>query len=133
MAFFFICGHDSLQVTCPHTYSRRVFYQFKFFVRVLKLCTRKMLHAPSQYIAIIHSLKNVLTPGAHLQKLCTQSRKCAHRVQGARLISDTVYCWVALAPWLCCGSHDYRGQTGPWDSWDLFQPLASDLYAPCWC
>ena len=34
--------------------------------------------------------KNVHTPGAHLRKSCTRPRKCAHRVQGAPLISDTV-------------------------------------------
>ena len=33
--------------------------------------------------------KNVHTPGAHLLKSCTRRWKCAHRVQGAPLISDT--------------------------------------------
>ena len=55
----------------------------------IKLCTRKLLHAPSQYIAIINGSKNVHTPGAHLQKSCTLPWKCARRVQGAPLISDT--------------------------------------------
>ena len=55
----------------------------------IKLCTRKLLHAPSQYIAIINGSKNVHTPGAHLLKSCTRPRKCARRVQGAPLISDT--------------------------------------------
>ena len=32
----------------------------------IKLCTRKLLHAPSQYIAIINGSKNVHTPGAHV-------------------------------------------------------------------
>ena len=57
---------------------------------LLKLCTRKLLHAPSQYIAIINSSKNMHTLGAHLRKPCTRPWKCAHRVQGAPLISDTV-------------------------------------------
>ena len=56
----------------------------------IKLCTRKLLHAPSQYIAIINGSKNVHTLGAHLHKSCTRPWKCACRVQGAP-ISDTVY------------------------------------------
>ena len=55
----------------------------------IKLCTRKLLHAPSQYIAIINGSVNVHTPGAYLLKSCTRPWKCAHRVQGAPLISDT--------------------------------------------
>ena len=55
----------------------------------LKVCTRKFLHAPSQYIAIINRSKNVHTPGAHLRKSYTRPWKCARRVQGAPLISDT--------------------------------------------
>ena len=55
----------------------------------IKLCTRDMLHAPIQYIAIINGSKNVHTPGAHLLKSCTRLWKCARRVQGAPLISDT--------------------------------------------
>ena len=55
----------------------------------IKLCTRKLLHAPSQYIAIINGSNNVHTPGAHLLKSCTRPWKCARRVQGAPLISDT--------------------------------------------
>ena len=57
----------------------------------IKLCTRKLLHALSQYIAIINGSKNVHTPGAHLLKSCTRPWKCASRVQGAPLISDTVH------------------------------------------
>ena len=53
----------------------------------IKLCTRKLLHAPSQYIAIINGSKNVHTPGAHLLKSCTRPWKCARRAQGAPLIS----------------------------------------------
>ena len=56
----------------------------------IKLCTRYLLHASSQYIAIINGSKNVHTPGAHLLKSCTQPWKCARLVQGAPLISDTV-------------------------------------------
>ena len=56
----------------------------------LKLCTRKLFHAPSQYIEMINCSKNVHTPGAHLRKSCTRPWKCARRVQGAPLISDTV-------------------------------------------
>ena len=56
----------------------------------IKLCTRKLLHAPSQYIAMINGSKNVLTPGAHLLNTCTRHWKFARRVQGAPLISDTV-------------------------------------------
>ena len=55
----------------------------------IKLCTRKLLHAPSQYIAIINRSKIVHTPGAHLLKSCTRPWNCARRVQGAPLISDT--------------------------------------------
>ena len=44
----------------------------------IKLCTRKLLHAPSQYIAIINGSKNVHTPGAHFLKWPC---KCARRVQ----------------------------------------------------
>ena len=55
----------------------------------IKLCTRKLLHAPSQCRAIINGSKNVHTPGAHLLKSCTRPWKCARRVQGAPLISDT--------------------------------------------
>ena len=55
----------------------------------MKLCTRKLLHAPSQYIAIINGSKNVHMPGAHLVKLCTRLWKYARWVQGAPLISDT--------------------------------------------
>ena len=43
-----------------------------------------------QYIVIINSSKNVHTLGAHLRKPCTRPWKCARRVQGAPLISDTV-------------------------------------------
>ena len=56
----------------------------------IKLCTRKLLHAPSQYIAMINGSRNVHTPGAHFLKSCTRPRKCARQVQGAPLISDTV-------------------------------------------
>ena len=56
----------------------------------IKLCTRKLLHAPSKYIAIINGSKNVHTPGAHLLKSCTRPWKCARRVQGAPLISDVM-------------------------------------------
>ena len=55
----------------------------------LKLCTRKLFHAPSQHIEMLNCSKNVHTPGTHLRKLCTRPWKCAHRVQGAPLISDT--------------------------------------------
>ena len=55
-----------------------------------KLCTRKLLHAPSQYIAIINGSENVHTQGAHLLKSCTRLWKCALWVKGAPLISDTV-------------------------------------------
>ena len=55
----------------------------------MKLCTRKLLHAPSKYIAIINGSKNVHSPGAHLRKSCTRLWKCARQVQGALLISDT--------------------------------------------
>ena len=67
----------------------------------IKLCTRKLLHAPSQYIPIINGSKNVHTPGAHLQKSCTRPWKCARRVQGALLISDTVYLCIQESTW--CG------------------------------
>ena len=60
-------------------------------VFALKLCTRKLLHAPFQYIAIINSSKNVHTPGPQLQTSCTRLWKCVCRVQGAPLISDTVH------------------------------------------
>ena len=71
---------------------------------LLKLCTRKFLYAPSQYITIIHGSKNVHTPGVLLRKSCTRPWKCARRVQGAPLILDTgwvdliaqVYCWNRL-------------------------------------
>ena len=56
----------------------------------IKLCTRKLLHVPSQYIAIINGSKTVHTPGANLLKSCTRPWKCGRRVQGAPLISDTV-------------------------------------------
>ena len=46
----------------------------------IKLCTRKLLHAPSQYIAIINGSENVHTRGAHLLKSCTRPWKCARRV-----------------------------------------------------
>ena len=39
--------------------------------------------------------KIVHTPGAHLRKTCTRLRKCARRVQGAPLISDTE--WMCLS------------------------------------
>ena len=55
----------------------------------LKLCTQKLLHAPSQYIAIINSSKKRAHTCAHLQKSCTRPWKYTHRVQGAPLISDT--------------------------------------------
>ena len=55
----------------------------------IKLCTRKLIHAPSQYIALINGSKNVHTPGAHLLISCTRLWRCARRVQGAPLISDT--------------------------------------------
>ena len=57
----------------------------------LKLCTRKLLHAPSQYIEMINCSKNVHTLGAHLRKSCTRPWKYARRVQGAPFISDTGY------------------------------------------
>ena len=81
---------ESLYMQCPKLTFYRVHSQGAF---PIKLCTRKMVYAPSQYIAIINSSKNVHTPGAHLQKACTWSRKCARRVQGAPLISDTVHVW----------------------------------------
>ena len=40
--------------------------------------------------AIITGSRNMHTPGAHLQKSSIRPRKCARRVQGAPLISDTV-------------------------------------------
>ena len=78
---FFVYIFQCLKLSFYFVHSRGAFPH--------KLCTRKLLHAPSQYIAIINSSKNVHTPGAHLQKLCTRLRKCARRVQGAPLISDT--------------------------------------------
>ena len=61
---------------------------------LLKLCTREFLHAPSQWVGMVNSSKNVHTPGAHLRKSCIRWRKCARRVQGAPLISDTV--WISI-------------------------------------
>ena len=55
-----------------------------------ELCTRKLLYAPSQYIATINGSKNVHTPGEHHLKSCTRPWKYARRVQGAPLISDTI-------------------------------------------
>ena len=46
--------------------------------------------SPSQYVVIINSSKNVLTPAAHLRKLCTRQRKCTCRAQVAPSISYTV-------------------------------------------
>ena len=63
---------------------------------LLKLCIRKLIHAPSQDIALINSSKNVHTLGANLRKTCTRPRKCARRVQGAPLISDTEELYVKL-------------------------------------
>ena len=56
----------------------------------IKLCTLKLLHAPSQYRARINDSKNVHTSSAHLLNSCTRPWKCGRRVQGAPLISDTV-------------------------------------------
>ena len=84
-------GHNNLP-TLTHQCPKLSFY-FVHSQGALpkKLCTRKFLHAPSQYIAIINGSKNVHTPGAHLLKPCTRPWKCARRVQGAPLISDTAH------------------------------------------
>ena len=62
---------------------------------LLKLCTRDYLHAPSLYVVMIHLKKKGAHAGCHLRKLCTRRRKCARRVQGAPLISDTVGIGIA--------------------------------------
>ena len=56
---------------------------------LLKLCTREIPHATSWYIVMITSSKNMHTLGAPFQNSCTRQWKCAHRAQGAPLISDT--------------------------------------------
>ena len=67
------------------------------------MCAGLFLHAPSLYVAIINGSKNVHTPGAHLRKSCTRPWKCAHRAQGAPLISDTGTMCIQFAdqvlPW----------------------------------
>ena len=68
--------------------------QIKLLFCALTGCTsHKTVHPENcsrhHYIAIINGSKNVHTPGAHLLKSCTRPWKCAHRVQGAPLISDT--------------------------------------------
>ena len=74
----------------------------------IKLCTRKLLHEPSQYKPIINGSKNVHTPGAHLLKSCTRPWKCARRVQGAPLISDT----ADVVEYEFAGYPLHRGKTG---------------------
>ena len=81
----------------------------------IKLCTRKLIHAPSQYIAIINGSKNVHTPGAHLLKSCTRPRKCARRVQGAPLISDTEYIYIYI--YICIRVPTETGKQGKQGKW----------------
>ena len=108
-----IISFRSLPYTDEHSQSSQCPKLSFYFVHSsgalpIKLCTRKLLHAPSQYIAIIDGSKNVLTPGAHLLKSGTRPWKCARRVQGAPLISDTASGYLAMkekppsSMLLCC-------------------------------
>ena len=73
-------GYMILKAVHPPKLKRVIYLQCPklsfYFVHLqgafpIKLFTGKLLHAPSQYIAIINGSKNVHTLGAHLLKSCT--------------------------------------------------------------
>ena len=59
--------------------------------------------------------KNVHTPGAHLLKSCTRPWKCARRVQGAPLISDTVQPYITSQDYTIKCQAVERGHVFPED------------------